>query len=258
MALVQMSFFSQILGMQTQVNAILPEARHLDAYPNVDRKKLPVLYLLHGLSDDQTAWTRWTGLERYAWKYPLVIVMPACQRSFYTDMRCGLRYWTYLSEELPAIMRQMLPISDRRADTFAAGLSMGGYGALKLGLRCPESFAAVASLSGAVDIRWSLDDSDSLKQEWHWVFGSNEDIAAGRDELFALAEKARPEQLPRIFLCCGTGDFLYEKNLQFRDHLQTLGIAFTYQEKNGAIHEWAYWDEMIQKVLRWLPLPRAD
>ena len=107
-----------------------------------------MLYLLHGLSDDHTAWLRYTSIERYATARGLAVVMPAVHRSFYADEAHGHAYWHFVSEELPAIVAAFFRLSERREDTFVAGLSMGGYGALKLGLHHPERFAAVASLSG--------------------------------------------------------------------------------------------------------------
>ena len=112
----------------------------------------PVLYLLHGLSDDDTIWLRRTSIERYVAPLGLAVVMPQVHRSFYTDEAYGGRYWTFLSEELPALVGSLFRVSSRREDTFVAGLSMGGYGALKWALRQPERFAAAASLSGAVHV----------------------------------------------------------------------------------------------------------
>src|SRR5690242_20985985 len=110
------------------------------------------LYLLHGLGDDDTAWTRYTGLERYVETLDLAVVMPQAHRSFYTDGARGNPYWTFLSKELPDRVRAFFRLSDRPEDTFVAGLSMGGYGALKWALREPARFAAVASMSGALDM----------------------------------------------------------------------------------------------------------
>ena len=81
----------------------------------------------------------------------LIVIMPGAERSFYADMEHGYKYWTYISEELPSIMKSFFPISDKREDTFVAGLSMGGYGAMKLAFNHPERYAAAASLSSAVD-----------------------------------------------------------------------------------------------------------
>ena len=147
MAFTEFHYYSETLEIDVSVNVILPETRIM---AQQEGKPLPTLYLLHGLSDDHTHWVRQTRLEFYARKYRLAIIMPCVNRSFYTDMKRGAKYFTFVSEELPRVMEMYFPLSSRREDRFAAGLSMGGYGATKLGLRLPERYAAIASLSGAL------------------------------------------------------------------------------------------------------------
>lgn len=154
MAYMQCRFFSEVLGMTTSMSVILPEpgSAQTGKPGTVRTGPYPVLYLLHGMSDDDSVWMRRTSIERYVSSLGLVVVMPQAGLSFYTDMAEGNRYWTFISEELPRICRSFFPISDRREDTFAAGLSMGGYGAFKLALRKPDQFGAAASLSGALNV----------------------------------------------------------------------------------------------------------
>ena len=245
MALFEAHFRSNTLGLQCSVNVILPDRREDVSRP------LPCLWLLHGLSDDHTIWLRRTSLERYLENYQLAVVMPAVDRSFYADMQYGLKYWTYLSEELPDLMRQYFPLSARREDNFAAGLSMGGYGAFKLALNHPERFAAAASLSGALDLTsspWSRRELTAILQQI-----SDKSIAGTENDLFHMATQlasARQPQ-PRLFQWCGTQDFLYKDNLRFRDHARTIGLQVDYSEGPGG-HSWDRWDEQIQQVLAWL------
>ncbi len=112
----------------------------------------PVLYLLHGLSDDDTIWLRRTSIERYVAEFGLAVVMPQVHRSFYLDGEYTGAYWTFVAEELPALVAGFFRVSQAREDTFVAGLSMGGYGAMLHALRQPGRFAAAASLSGALDV----------------------------------------------------------------------------------------------------------
>ena len=159
MALITCDFFSESLEVGTSMTVVLPQTTEEQigvSSVDVSEHGVPVLYLLHGLSDDHTAWLRYTSIERYATARGLAVVMPAVHRSFYADEAHGHAYWQFVSEELPAIVAAFFRLSERREDTFVAGLSMGGYGALKLGLHHPERFAAVASLSGAVDVRGLL------------------------------------------------------------------------------------------------------
>ena len=184
--------------------------------------------------------------------------MPTTQLGWYTDMHIGFKWWTFLSQELPAICRSFFPyMSDRREDTFAAGLSMGGYGALKCGLLAPETFSAVASLSGGVDAveiasNNTIKGNDTLFFD---IFGPADKVKGSDNDLFAVAERLakRPEMMPKVYMWCGTEDFLYQSNLRMRDHLRTLGYDLTYDESPGD-HQWKYWDVKIQTVLDWLPI----
>lgn len=248
MALFHCDFHSNTLGMAMSMNVILPG--------RPTGGKLPVLYLLHGLSDDHTIWQRRTSIERYAEQYGIAVVMPNVHRSFYTDMKMGLPYWRYISEEVPALARSWFPLSDEREHNFAAGLSMGGYGAFKLVLRCPEKFAAGASLSGALDMVNRLPASDFFPDaEYRRIFGSREELQGSQDDLVHVSKILASSGVakPRLFQCCGTEDDLYDMNVRFRDHLRSLGYDLVYEEGPGD-HEWGYWDRNIQRVLEWLPI----
>lgn len=247
MALIQCSFQSDALGSPATIEVILPEPA---------RKSYPVLYLLHGLLDDHTTWLRQTSIERYVQPLGLAVVMPSVLRGFYTDMAAGPRYWTFVKDEVPALVRSLFPISPRRKDTFVAGLSMGGYGAFKLALAHPERYAAAASLSGALDLVSELPLLDKVERnEWKALFGNLKKLAGSANDLTFLAQQlaASRARRPLLFQCCGVDDFLYDQNLRFRDLLHELRINLTYEEGPGA-HDWAYWDMMIQRVLEWLPL----
>lgn len=211
----------------------------------------PTLWLLHGMSDDDSIWLRRTSIERYVAPLGLAVVMPQVHRSFYTDMDKGLRYWTFVSEELPDLARSFFPLSDRRDDNFVAGLSMGGYGAFKLALRHPERYRAAASLSGALNRA----KDEPAREELTWVFG-NKPIRGTENDLLWLLEQVAKSAGPKpmLYQCCGTEDFLYEDNQVFKTHAEATDLDYTYEEGPGT-HEWGYWDAKIQDVLAWLPLP---
>lgn len=257
MALLHLNFFSTALDLSCSMDVILPEPERLKNGVLTEKKKLyPVLFLLHGLSDDHTIWQRRTSIERYAIEKNVAVIMPAVDRSFYTDMSRGNRYWTYISEEVPNIARFYFPVSPARKDNFVAGLSMGGYGAMKLGLTYPDRFAASASLSGAVDIAQIIKGNGrAWRQEMHNIFGDLKKVEGGKNDLFALANLlavSKWRKMP-LFVCCGTEDFLIGSNRKFRDHLKGCNLNLTYEESLGA-HDWGYWDQMIQRVLEWLPI----
>jgi putative tributyrin esterase len=254
-ARIRCDFFSEALGLNTSMTVLLPErgSAGIGMPGAAGDGDPPVLYLLHGLTDDDTIWTRRTSIERYVAALGLAVVMPQVGRSFYTDEAHGNRYWTFLSAELPALCRSYFRLSDRREDTFVAGLSMGGYGALKWALRQPDRFAAAASLSGALDIAARRDHPTNPldRAVVHTVWGDRE-VAGTDDDPIALLERAG-DDLPALYVGCGTEDFLYEDNTRFVETARRLGVPLTVDFSPGD-HDWAYWDAKIQDVLAWLPL----
>ncbi len=260
MALIHCDFFSDVLELNIGMQVILPQATATHAHHRegvcLDPPH-PTLYLLHGLSDNHTGWCRQTSIERYATNKNLAVVMPDAHRSFYTDMKNGHDYWTFITQELPGLCRKFFPLSDKREDNFVAGLSMGGYGAFKWALTYPEVFCAAASLSGAVDRTKRMVASDKMTQEFANVFGAPDEYPGSANDLLHLATglAAGSKPVPVLYQCCGTADFVYPENVAFRDHLRGLGIPVEYHEHPGEEHEWAYWDRMIQDVIEWLPLP---
>ncbi|MFD0710765.1 alpha/beta hydrolase [Paenibacillus sp. GCM10027626] len=255
MALINCDFYSDTLGMSTSMTVILPQQARsqIGMESRADQHEHPVLYLLHGLSDDHTIWLRRTSIERYVSALGLAVIMPNVHRSFYTDMKSGYPYWTFITEELPEIARSFFPLSSKKEDTFVAGLSMGGYGAFKVALSLPDRYQAAASLSGAVDITHV---NTVFPQDFAKIFGSIEEAVGSENDLFELAKRAAArDSVPLLYQCCGTEDFLYENNLAFRDHALSLQLPLTYEEEAGN-HDWGYWDMKIQRVLQWLPLRR--
>jgi putative tributyrin esterase len=258
MALMHVNFFSDVLGIAVNMDVIVPQHsnRLIGMETAQSDQPYPTLYLLHGLSDDHTIWQRRTSIERYVANLPLVVVMPTVQRGFYTDQAQGYDYFTFISQELPDVCEQFFHLSTAREDRFAAGLSMGGYGAMKLGLRCPDRYAAVASLSGALDIerRFSEGAKSFYAREMARTFGTKKQFIGSDNDLFALAQRLIESggQKPEFFACCGTEDGLLAENREF---VQTFGEALnmTYEEGPGS-HSWDFWDHWIQRVLEWLPL----
>jgi S-formylglutathione hydrolase FrmB len=250
-ALIRCDFFAETLGLSTSMTVILPQrtTEQIGMTGAGGDGPAPVLYLLHGLSDDDTIWLRRTSVERYAAPLGLAVVMPQVQRSFYSDEVHGNRYWQFVSEELPELVRSFFRVSDRREDTFVAGLSMGGYGALKLALRHPDRFAAAACLSGGLDLAGIGRRRPEVLAN---VFGDRSP-AGTPDDPFWLLERAEPAALPALYVACGQDDPLYDANVRFRDAAQARGLAVASSFGPGE-HEWGYWDARIQDVLAWLPL----
>lgn len=238
MAFCELHYSSPSLQKQTGCNILIPELPDFNG-------PYSVLYLLHGLSDDYTIWQRKTSIGRYVQMLPLMVVMPDGGRGFYTDAREGYAYES-------AMMQDLIPFIDRTFHTRAerkgrciSGLSMGGYGALKLALKHPDSFVSAHGHSGAYGFAhgdWRTDQSEFTR-----ITGPNPQ--GGPDDVHALAEVADRSKLPALRFDCGTNDFLIEDNRKFHTHLQTLGVPHEYAEFPGA-HDWAYWDKHIQSALR--------
>lgn len=258
MALCQCDFFAESLGLCTSMYVILPQAaRGQIGQPGVaGNGPHKTLWLLHGMSDDHSIWLRRTSLERYVASLGIAVVMPRVERSFYTNMYHGARYWDFISEELPALARSFFPLSAEREDNFVAGLSMGGYGAFKLALGCPDKFAVGASLSGALLIPKRLEHlPDDRSAEWLRIFGPPETVEGSENDLVKLATDLVNSDgpRPRLYQWCGTDDFLYPQHTEFQQVAAEIGLEVTTEEGPGG-HSWDRWDRQIQRVLEWLEL----
>ena len=245
MSLMQIDFFSDVLGREVAVNAVIPQGN----------QSYKTLYLLHGLSDNHTAWQRYTRVEQFASWSNVALVMPNCDRSFYTDMAQGDRYFTFLTDELPKVMREFFRgMSAQRDDNFIAGLSMGGYGAFKAALTYPERYAAACSLSGALDISFMISDYGVADSSiFRLNFGSPESFEGGENDLFALLKKdvAEEKRLPELFFSCGTEDAILPCSRRFRDACSALGVKADYTEGPGG-HNWTFWNERIEPFISYI------
>ena len=249
MAYVELHLYSNALGMQTTVGVILPQQNTageigINGKQSADAYK--TLYLLHGLSDDYSIWLRRTSIERYATKYGICVVMPCAGKSFYFNQQNGENYYDYIAKELPARMEEFFHVSKKREDRFITGNSMGGYGALKIAMKEPHVFAAAAGLSSVANIRNVL-----WKERLEGLLGKENYLPDDHD-LFTLASGlAQADVKPRLYMWCGTGDYLYQDNLALRDHIRGLDLEYVYEESEGT-HCWECWDVQIQRVLQWM------
>ncbi|MFW5688255.1 MAG: alpha/beta hydrolase [Spirochaetota bacterium] len=278
MAHIQLDFFSQALQVGSSVEVILPEAAAgAIGIESASPDDPPVLYLLHGLSDDHTIWMRRTSIERYAAEYGLAVVMPGVARSFYNDMAFGPAYWSYVSEEVPAVVSRFFRVGSGRQKQFVAGLSMGGFGALKLAFTHPDRFAAAASFSGAVDMASHVEEllarraaakggepvyrenpemerfDEYREREYLLIFGDPPRVRGTANDPLALSVQRveAGDRLPELYIACGTEDFLYDDNQRLDRHLTDLGVEHTYITEPGT-HEWGFWDRHVARFLAWL------
>lgn len=270
MAHLTFAYFSRTLNMEVRFEAVLP-----DIYRTEERGKMPLLLLLHGMTDCESSYMRLSALEQYARKHYMAIVTPTTHLGAYTNQYAGLRYFDFVSKELPEVCAAYLPVLTDREHTWAAGLSMGGYGALKLGLACPQRFSRIAVMSsgcdraallppecreiGTIEALYAKKDELSERafgsmMQFLTTYGPREHFAADEvNNLFLLAEKAAgKENLPAICMWCGMEDMMaIDPNRRFHAHLDKLGIEHTYVEDHG-MHEWDYWDSHLPAVLNWV------
>lgn len=265
MAIIEVNFISKCLMRTVTFNAIIPVDKFGPQAENAEQKPLKTLYLLHGIFGNYTDWVNGTRIQAWAEANDLAVIMPSGENRFYLDdEKSGELYGEFIGKELVEFTRKLFPLSDKREDTFIAGLSMGGYGAIRNGLKYAENFGCVIGLSAAlVHDTWKDADNSApiftFRRNYYEAIFGEYDKVKGSDKdpkalLLKLKEEGRP--VPKMYLCCGTEDGLVTANRDFRDFLNENGVDLTYVEGPGK-HDWAFWDTYIKKVLDWLPLNRT-
>lgn len=265
MAIIEVNFISKCLMRTVTFNAIIPVDKFGPQAENAEQKPLKTLYLLHGIFGNYTDWVNGTRIQALAEANDLAVIMPSGENRFYLDdEKSGELYGEFIGKELVEFTRKLFPLSDKREDTFIAGLSMGGYGAIRNGLKYAENFGCVIGLSAAlVHDTWKDADNSApiftFRRNYYEAIFGEYDKVKGSDKdpkalLLKLKEEGRP--VPKMYLCCGTEDDLVTVNRDFRDFLNENGVDLTYVEGPGK-HDWVFWDTYIKKVLDWLPLNRT-
>jgi S-formylglutathione hydrolase FrmB len=239
MAFATINYHSGSLRKASSFNIVFPEDPALG-------RPWSVFYLLHGLSDDHTIWERRTSVERYVAGLPLVVVMPDGGRGWYTNAAEGFAYEDDLLKDVIGLVDRTFPVKAERSGRAIGGLSMGGYGAVKLGLKHPDKFASVNSHSGALG---ALRDPKLIKDqnpEFSRIFGKTPE--GGAEDPFAIVERIDHGRIPALLIDCGTEDYLLDQNRAFHRHLESMHIPHQYQEFPGS-HDWAYWDKHVQDAI---------
>ena len=248
MPLCDVHWSSSVLAKKVGTYVILPEPGVGGGGP------WPVYYLLHGLSDEYTVWQRRTRIEWYVRETPMIVVMPDGYRGFYTDNFDGPKYARFMATELIEFVERYFPARRDRAGRCVGGLSMGGYGALRLGLGWPQLYASANSHSGVLmhgSRNAPREDGPLSAEEFRRIFGER---PAGTDhDLLALARvagaaAAKRLAVPKLLLDCGTEDHLLEDNRIVHREFTRLGVPHEYREFPGA-HDWDYWDTHVRDAL---------
>ena len=288
MAILHMNIPSEAMGRTVTLNAYVP------AEALKEGEELKALYLLHGVQGSYINWAMSTNLSRIAALHNmavmesasledsaengaadpakrakrLAIFMPSAGNGFYHKIPGGddpswhepfghkHDYETFFGEELPLKMQAMFPLSPLREDTAIAGLSMGGYGALRTALLYPERFSLAGGLSSALMTRRSREELDAAgfwadRDMRSLIFGDFEKARTDEREdveSAILAKHARGEKLPEIYLACGSSDPLLPLSRNLSAALTAAGVPHTYEEHEGA-HEWRFWEWGLTRLL---------
>lgn len=263
MSLIQATFMSKALMRDVTITAVIPAPKMVfPGAPVSEKKPFKTLYLLHGFMGNHTDWTSKSRIRELAEAHNLAVIMPSGDNSFYVDDASrGNMYGEFIGKDLVDATREMFPLSDKREDTFIAGLSMGGFGAIRNGLKYSETFGYVVGLSSAFINYLAPTATDDAP----WSFGRRSYFETMLGNLDLLPEsdndpegvlkiiKAQGKEIPKMYLACGTEDNGIETSRRYRDFLKKEGVDLTYEEGPG-IHNWNFWDTYIEKVMSWLPL----
>ncbi|MFN0140036.1 MAG: alpha/beta hydrolase [Pyrinomonadaceae bacterium] len=214
----------------------------------------PVIYLLHGLTGRFENWTTKTGVVNYSEQHNIIIVTPEGENGWYTDSVSAAndKYESYIVKELiPEIDKKFRTVAERRGRVIA-GLSMGGYGAIKFGLKYPEMFSLVGSFSGALGATsFTEKNAGNIGKGIDAIFGPEAGDTRKVNDIFAIVRDANPDRIkamPFIYQSCGTEDFLIQNNRDFLSLLNEKKIPHEYRELPGG-HTWAFWDDQVREFL---------
>lgn len=280
MALIQVNLLSETLMRTVPVQVILPVDKiTLPGMAPREEKPYKTLYLLHGIFGNYTDWVTGTAIARWAEEKDLAVVMPSGDNMFYIDQPDSHNYYgEFIGCELVELTRKMFPLSRQREDTFIGGLSMGGFGALRNGLKYAQTFSRIIGLSSALiadELELRTDDTPFFIESRSYaqtVFGNlSEAVHSDKNPGWLAGEVARlvggpegqaraadvPGELPEIYLACGREDSLLEKNIKMRDKLIDFGYKVTYEDAPGG-HDWDFWNRQIKRALDWLPLGNGE
>lgn len=246
--------FSNVLQMETNITIVAP-----NNFNTVQAYK--VVYLFHGLCGNSGDWANYTMLPVYANDYQSIFIMPEVARSFYSDMTYGLKYFSYVTEELPTICKRVFNISSEREDTAVIGCSMGGYGALKSALTKPNQYGYCCTFSSPclflkdfLDLPRTKVETAALKEvlgeqlfsDFQAIFG--EDLMySPKEDVLDLAKKVSTEKVkPKIYSACGMEDPYHKENVRFKNEMSSLNINFTFEEWSGN-HDWYFFNNALKK-----------
>lgn len=211
-----------VLPTVTIPEALMNEGKVHHNYP----APFPVLYLLHGYGNNEKQWTGYSNVELYAEERQIAVVMIAGENKFYLDSETD-RFAAFIDNELHEFVTNTFPVSKKKEDTYIAGLSMGGFGALYHGLTHPELYQAIGAFSPAVKMQ-----------------GVDVDLSRNVEEM---------NTIPDLYIACGEDDFIYDDAKAFALCAKEKFQNVTWKSVPHFAHEWRFWDQQVEQFLDWLP-----
>ena len=247
------------LQRRTSISVILPadNIHFLQDTEEIVPQPYKTLYLLHGLYGSDDIFLANTSIQKFAEDNGLAIVIPCGENSFYIDNEDAHAYYgEYVGQELLDITRNIFPLSDKREDTYIAGFSMGGYGAIRNGLKYHENFSKIGMISPALitdDIVNYADDDNVLRSRkfYESIFGDLEKVKGSDKDPKYLIENC--DDIPDIYMACGIDDFLFQKSADFYMFLREQNIDATFVGDEGE-HTWEFCDKYIKEFINTLIL----
>ena len=255
MAIIEVNTMSQSLGRRVLMNVYLPSDIYDSQRHLLDFAPYRTLYLLHGMTNNHTSWLNYSMVASMDQEHHLAVVMPTGENAYYIDSPRGSeKYGDFIGRELLEITRRLFPLSDQREDTFIAGLSMGGYGALRNGLKYADCFASIGAFSSPImfeanSLKSQLQDQGERTSFYETVFGQQGEIAADTNPYYLVNHLLESQaSLPKLMVTCGDSDYLLEDNLKFVDYLEQRKYPHTYLQKLGD-HNWTFWNWSLEQFL---------
>jgi len=260
MSNIRVEFFSQSLMRPVAFDMFIPNDLRTDMPkqpdPYYDRKCKTVI-VLHGY----TGWGKgWNSMFELAEKYNFALVLPSGENSFYLDSEATAgKYGTFIGVELVEYIRKTFYFCCKKEDTFISGLSMGGFGALHIGLSYPDTFSKILALSSALIVHeisnMKPGEENEVANYYYYrnFFGDLENLIESDKNPETLLTKliGQGKEIPQIYMACGTEDFLLEENRRFHNFLTANNVHVDYFESSGG-HDMEFWNEYFAKGFRWM------
>lgn len=255
---IEAGFESIVLKTQVKVKIYLPNPENFlhivtDFKERYTFKPFKTLFLLHGMMDSAQQWVENTSITRLAQEADIALVIPSCGNNFYINTVYGANYSDFISQELIGFVRALFPLSDKREDNYIWGISMGGYGALRMGFTFPEMFSKVIAMSPTSDIEFSARFANALGINAEYILGSWKTLQGSDLDLQVMAQKAVESgaEVPELLMIIADEDHMVRDNSRFKDCVESLGIKNEFRTYPGD-HSWNFWDAHVKECVKWL------